>query len=341
MNESMLRDLLSEVADHVEPGDRLDAIRARTRPSRRRHLWIPAGAALVAASVVGAVALGGGPVERADAPGPAGTSNVSPSPSPTEPSPTEPTPTAPETRAVAVYYVGVTPDGPRLYREFREALGQDRFEAATAAIGNAPLDPDYANLWPAEAIGDVSFVGTGADGLISITLSDASYRDRPAGMTPEEAGLAVEQVIRTFQAAVQARTPVQFRLGDNPIDQVLGVPSSEPLSQGPDLDVLALVSLSTPSEGQVVDKAEPLVVSGAGNSFEGTIVTRLQRPDGSEAIDPVPAIAGTYEERLFPFEASLDISDLPAGEYVVLARTDDPSGEGRFHEDTRRITISD
>ena len=345
MTEPDMRELLVEVADDVEPGDRLDAIRARTRRSRTTY-WVPAGAALVAASVVGAVALGSGPTDRTSAPGPAGSTSPSTS-SPSEPSPTTgestPTPTeAPGSRAVAVYHLGETPFGTRLYREFRRLPPSDPLDAAAVALGQAPSDPDYRSAWPAGAVEDVSFDGVGADGVIGVSLRDASYRDRPADMSETEARLAVEQVIRTLQAAVQARAAVQFSLDGDPVDQVLGVPTSEPLSQGPDLEVLAHVSIASPSEGQVVDNDDPLVVSGAGNSWEGTIVVRLEEwgPGAVVHAEEFP-IAGWMEDRLFPFEVALDVSEVPQGAYVVTSRTDDPSGEDRVHLDSRRVTLTD
>ena len=76
-------------------------------------------------------------------------------------------------------------------------------------------------------------------------------------------------------------------------------------------------------------------------SFEGNIVTRLRTFEGRDVIAPQPAIAGTYEDRLFPFEVTFDLADVAPGDYVVISRTDDPSGEGRFDTDTRRITVVD
>jgi hypothetical protein len=66
MNDLKIRDLLHEVADDVEPGDRLAAIRAATAPAgrrTRRGWWAAGGAGLVAASVVTAFTLntGGAP----------------------------------------------------------------------------------------------------------------------------------------------------------------------------------------------------------------------------------------------------------------------------------------
>jgi hypothetical protein len=331
-----IKDLLHEVADGVEPGDRLDAIRAETLGGRRtgRGWWAAGGVGLVAASVVTALVLGTGSTPSSG-PGPA----ASTSPTPTT------TATDPETRGGAlqvwVYYVGDTPDGQRLYRELRRTNGESPMVAAKDGLRLAPLDPDYVNLWPADAIQDVSFDGIGDDGVIGVTV-DPVHRERPAGMSEVEAGLAVEQVIRTVQAAARTRVAVQFFAEDNPIDQVLGVPTSEPLAAGSDLAVLAHVSLSDPSEGLLVDNDEPFTVEGVGNSFEGNIVTRIQRLSGVvEIVAEEPAIAGTYEDRLFPFEVTFDLTAVPPGDYLVVSRTDDPSGEGRVHVDDRRITVVD
>lgn len=341
MTDDRLGDLLRETADEIVPGDRLHAIRAATTGRGRRTAWgwwAVGGAGLVAASVVTALALTTGTPPSSD-PDPA--TSTSPTESTAEPtSPDSPTTTEPEASTVAVYYVGDTPDGPRLYREFRRVGAADPFGAAIAALSLVPVDPDYTNLWPADAIQAVSFDGIGDDGIIGVNV-DPAYRQRPVGMSEIKAGLAVEQVIRTFQAASQSRAAVQFYAGSNPIDQVLGVPTAEPLAQGSDLAVLAHVSLSDPGEGVTIDNDEPFTVTGVGNSYEGNIVTRIERLDGSQVLEPMPTIAGTYEDRLFPFEVTFDLTDVAPDDYLVTSQTDDPTGEGRFHVDTRRITLVD
>jgi hypothetical protein len=335
-----IKDLLHEVADGVEPSERLDAIRAATGVRRPgRGWWTAGGVGLVAASVVTALALSTGSTPRSSEPGPAGTSSA------------DPTTAATDARnsVVAVYYMGDTPDGPRLYREFRRVEGDPLQAAASAAVGRtgaagpplAPLDPDYRVPWPP---GTDASATLSADGnVIEINLGgDPEWGLHDRGVLSDaEAGLAIEQLIRTAQAAVQERLPVRFLLYDEITDQVLGVPTSEPLAAGSDLAVLAHVSLSDPSEGTTVDNDEPLVVRGLGNSYEGNIVTRLLRMGGRDVIEPQPAIAGTYEDRLFPFEVTLDLADARPGEYVVISQTDDPSGEGRNHFDSRNITIVD
>jgi len=177
MNDDRLRDLMNETAEAVEPGDRLDAIRAATSGGRRTAWvwWATGGAGLVAASVVTAVVLGGGASPQGTRPGPA--DSAVPTPTSPTPSATEPAPDV-ELSIVAVYYVGDTPDGPRLYREFRRVGAADPFGAAIAALSLVPVDPDYRNLWPADAIQDVSFDGIGDDAIIGITVDPAS-RPRP------------------------------------------------------------------------------------------------------------------------------------------------------------------
>jgi len=335
-----LRDLLGETADDIVPGDRLDAIRSATERGRRtgRGWWAAAGAGLLAACVVTAVALSTGGTPRSSETGPA--TSTSPSESLDQPaSPDAPTATKPGTSTVAVYYVGDTPDGPRLYREFRRWDASDTLNAAVrTAIESPPLDPDYRSAWNASrttfeqayVVGDVIRIEFSASGVLDV--DDDS---------PAERALAVQQLIYTAQAAVQERLPVQFYLRGNPTAEVLGVPTSELLAAGDLLRTLALVSISDPSEGLEVDNDEPFTVKGAGNSYEGNVVTRIQRLDGSEVLDPLPTIAGWMEDRLFPFEVTFDLSDVPPGDYVVLSQTDDPSGEGRFHTDSRQITVID
>lgn len=333
MTDRELHELLTDAVADVEPRYALDDIRARTTTRKRRWPYAAGGAVLaVAASITAFAVLGTDASPRATEPG----TNASTSPTATA----SETPELPEV-SVAAYYVGDTPDGPRLYREFRSIRAANPFDAAVSVLAQEPLDPDYRTYWPAGAIDGINFDGIGADGVFTVRLTDASLHDRPAGMDEATARMAVEQVIYTLQAAARARAPVWFSLDGNPIDQVLGVPTAEPLANGPVLDTLALVSLTTPDEAMLVDNDEPLVVEGVGNSFEGNIVTWVEDPTGSDVVDQQPTIAGWGEEKLFPFQVTLDLTGVPPGDYVVVSRTDDPSGQGRFHTDTRRIRVVD
>jgi hypothetical protein len=362
VNDQRITDLLHEAADAIEPRHRIEAVRAATRsPGRRggRGWWAAGGVGLVAASVVTALVLASGDVPDGAGLGPADgpTSTSTPTHDPTSAAPdrSERQDRLEQMRRAsqgvhAVYYVGDTPLGPRLYRQLLTMDPADPLGVAVAAaVGSTPdgrrlppEDPDYRVLWPPLTTASAQLASTGD--VIDVSLGGDPQDDlRSAGaLTPEEARLALEAVVRTAQDAVGEQLPVRFRLFGEPADTVLGVATSTPVTTGPDLDVLAHVSLSTPFEGQVVDNDEPFTVTGAGTGFEGNIVTRIQRWEGTSVVDQVPTIAsGEGTPRLWPFSVTFDLGDVAPGDYVVISQTEDPSGQGDFFTDTRRITVVD
>lgn len=318
-----ITDLLHEVADDVEPGDRLDAIRADIGVRRPgRGWWAAGGVGLVAASVVAALALTTG------------------APSPTEPQPVAPpasTNADASTRAVAVYYQGDTGLGLRLYREFRRVRTDDPLTAAlTLVFEGTPSDPDYRTGW-APVPG--TFVGAEVvDDVIRVEIGDPELlieHDPPVAQN----ALAIEQVIFTAQAALQERLPVQFVHDGEPVSELFGRDASEPLPGAPQDEVLAPVSLSDPSEGRKVDNDESLTVRGTTFAPDGTVTTRLQRREGTfvaaEKVDRV----GLANEGPVSFTATFTLGELPPGDYVVISEVTDPSGA--VTTDTRRITVVD
>jgi hypothetical protein len=352
-HDDELRRLLSDAVDDVEPRPGLDAIRARTTPEEsamnttRNWLLGAFGAAVATAAVItGVVLVGNDSDTTAEDPGPAGSPTAPADPSePSEPAPTSsPASPAPSGQGgvVGVYWVGDTPAGPRLYREFRQNTGgssDDLGFAVATALDGGPDDPDYRSGWPKEA----SFESADFDGeLVTIGLA-GDLHDRPAGMSRAEAEIAVEQLIFTAQAAVQqGRVPVQLLLNGGHSDQILGVPTAEPLANGPILENLSHVSLTTPEEGQTV-AGDALEVSGVANSFEANVIVRLQRFEGTGIVAEEPFMAeGWMGDQLFPFSGTLDLTGVAPGKYVLSAMTDDPSGgeegPGAF-TDTRTITV--
>ena len=330
MSTDTIKDLLHEVTDAVEPDDRIDAIRAATAAGGRRTgrgWWAAGGVGLVAASVVTALALStGGGLQGSD-PGPA--EEPTATTSATEPNPVT-------SRAVPVYFVGDTPSGPRLYREFQRGTGPMSAEtfALDAALAGRSLDPDYRSLWPAGAVSEAYVM---SEELITVTLM-GDLHDRPAGMSESDARLAVEQVIRTAQGAFgHGRIPVQLLLNGSRTDQVLGVPASEPLAAGPALDVLAHVSLSEPSEGREVRKGKAITVDGVGVSEDGSVSVQLQRPEGTAVaylqldLEPTGALA--------PFSVNWLLDHLEPGAYDVVVTVKNP--DGTLDTDTRRFTVVD
>lgn len=316
----------------IDPNDSL-ALAKGALMRTRAAVSIATAAAIVVLAAAGAVVLAN---RSADAPG------VATDPVPSEPA--EPSPSAIDSEPVSVpvYYLGDTPRGPRLYREFRSAQTDDPLSTAVdLAVSEAPTDSDYRMPWGDGVGATASYNGE----VLTVDLADdtaAGLHDRPAGMSEEEAAMAVEQVIFTAQAALgEGRVPVQFMLDGQRTDQVLGRPTSEPLSNGPVLETLSLVNITTPAEGAVV--SGNLSLTGVANSFEANVVVTMQRT-GSTEIDFQQGVMaeGSMGEKLFPFAATIDLADLEPGSYVLTAMTDDPSGGaegfGPF-VDTKLITI--
>lgn len=268
--------------------------------------------------------------QRSDNPSGAGKSPTSPE----EAAETAETSTG-ASRTAAVYYVGDTERaGPRLYREFRRGEG-DALGAALQLLTESPLDPDYRTLWQPGQLVAASY-----DGDVVNVEVDPAVRRRPPGMGKAEAAAAVEQVVYTVQGAVQERAPVQFRTADNPIDRVFGVPTSEPVANGPVLQVLSHVSLTSPEQGATVSGGS-LTVSGVGNSFEANLGWEIRR-GGAVVEDGFATMAGWMGDKLYPFEVDVDISDLEPGDYTFWVTTDDPTGgtEGvGAMTDDKRFTI--
>lgn len=331
MNDLQIRDLLHEVADDLVPGDRLDAIRAATdSPTRRRTRgawWATGGAGLVAASVVTVLALTTGGAPQSGGPGPADqpTSGATSSAGPTVPSP------------AAVYFVGDTAEGPRLFREFRaDFASDDAVWAINAALGGDARDPDYRSPWPA---GVTLSQWIPRPDVIQVVLTDAPV-DRPPGMSERDARLALEQVVRTAQAVSgEGRVPVDVQVEGRVTDTILGVPTTAPLTGSPDLDVLALVSLSDPSEGMRVNSDLPFTVRGRGTSADGAVQVRIQRWEGTAVVAERTVEGALRDDRLSSFGETFDLSDVPPGDYDVIATVQNP--DGTVDSDTRRITVVD
>lgn len=344
-----LRRLLSDAVDDIEPREALGTIHARTRvsPMNSKRSWILGAAAAVvatAATVTAVVVLSDGTTGDGDAVGPAASATPTPEPTPT---PTEATPTpTPATEAVPVYYVGETSHGTRLFREFHrvETGGNPLAAALSEAVSTPPDDPDYRTGWPeGTVVNGAGFDGVGADGEVWIRVHNDStdLHDRPAGMSAEQAQMAVEQLIYTAQAVVQDRVPVQILLGpesedlpESRTDTLLGVPVSEPLAEGDEMDVLAQVWIIDPAENAEV--TAPFKVSGLAAAFEANVLWELRQGD-----TVVAEGFTTTEEccKMAPY--SFRVKDVPPGEYTLVVSDTDPSaGEGPAPwEDTKQITV--
>jgi hypothetical protein len=245
--------------------------------------------------------------------------------------PSEPTPAG----AVPVYFTGETPMGTRLYREFREVESDNPLEEAAALLvaGDA-LDPDYGTLLQGVTIEAVEQTPE----AIVVTLGEDSPLSAGKGTSEEEAAIAVQSLVYTLQGVAQSRVPVVVQLADGSPADLYGQPTGEGVEAAPELDVLSLVSLTTPAEGASSDGT--VSVEGVASSFEATVPFTVLDESGAEVLTDFATAEG-WVDRLYPFTAELDVSTLEPGTYTLVARTDDPSGgegPGPF-EDTRTFVV--
>ena len=241
-----------------------------------------------------------------------------------------------------VYYVRETPMGPRLAAEWHDVPASNPFDEALALVAQDPNDPDYRTAWPASlTVVGTSFDGIGEDGFFGVELGIGDDLARPSGMSEQDARLALAQVARTLQGVgPRTRAAVDFWQDRRAVDTLLGVDMGEHLQTGPDLEELVLMNVASPPEGAVVTEGT-LRASGWHNGFEATVWWRVL--DGKEVLLEDALVSGGWmEERLFPWEVDVDVSDLPPGEYTFVAGNDDPTGgtEGMgTSEDTKTFVI--
>ncbi len=338
--DSRLDELVQDAAEAIEPADRLAAIRHQVddhASARHRAWWVAGGGgALVAAAAVTAVALTGGlgGVERATTPdpgAPAPTSATGPPGGSPSPAPSA----EPGTVAVPVYYLGDTPMGPRLYREFQAAAADDPVTDAAQRATGEPRDPDYRSAWGADVVDSVTY--DAAEDAFVVRFRP-SFATSPPTVDQDESELALQSLVYTVQGAGGRTAPLTFWLGDERMDSVLGVDTSKALGRAPGLEVLSLVNVTTPEQGADVNGAE-MPISGVASSFEATVPWEILDADGASVLSGFAMAEGW--DRVLPWEGTVDVSSLPPGAYTFVARTDDPSageGPGPF-EDTKDFTI--
>ncbi|MBJ7358295.1 Gmad2 immunoglobulin-like domain-containing protein [Nocardioides sp.] len=236
---------------------------------------------------------------------------------------------------VPVYFVGDTPNGPALYREFRKVEADNPMDEAVALMtaGDA-LDPDYRTLYPGGTFESVAF-SEGA-GAIVAQVEDDGW-NAPGDLSKREAKLAVQQLVYTVQGIQQERLPVLVQNGSDPAP-LFGVDTSGGLKAAKPLDVLAFMNVTTPEEGATVSGS--FTAEGVGSSFEATVIWEVRDASGAAVLEGFTTAEG-WIDKLYPWTAEVDLGGLAPGTYTFAALTDDPSdGEGGGPtEDTKTIVV--
>jgi hypothetical protein len=338
-DDERLRRLLSDAVSDVEPGDRIDELRASVRsssrvvPAARARSWYAAAGIGATAAVIGVVAfVTHVATDRSTDVGAAtdgGTLPPSATATAIDTSLPSQSPGAGRGRA-AVYYLGQGQHTTVLYRELSVPYpGASPLGYALTALMTEPVDPDYRTPWRPGWL-----VRATSDGhLITVQLGRAPTA-RPGSMTPRDATEAVQQVVYTLQDAVHRNEGVRFVRHGRPVASVLGVPTRKPVAAGRAVDVLSLMSISDPAEGARIPRGR-LVVDGLNNAYEANVVVRLVRDGATYAERPGVAV-GTYDpRRMFPWRVTMPTSALPPGRYRLVAS----NGSGDLGRDTRTIVL--
>src|SRR5205085_642511 len=155
-----------------------------------------------------------------------------------------------------------------------------------------------------------------------VNLSGAP-ETRPAGMSADEAGLAIQQLVYSLNAVVGATNlPVQFSVDGKPVTKLLG--QDVGLKVLPDEEALATVQITNLTDGQIV-KAGSLTVKGVAATFEANVVWELLL--GGDAVVDQGHTTAAECCKLAPY--SFTIENLEPGTYTLVVHDSDESGEGR------------
>jgi hypothetical protein len=237
-----------------------------------------------------------------------------------------------ETTTVPVYFVGDTPQGARLYREFRKVEADNpAVEALALMTAGDAVDSDYRTAYQVDgAFADVQI----DDDAIEVSLPDESWTTLPDGMSEDDVRLAAQQLVYTVQGIAQSRLPVEIMLDGEPAD-LFGFGGQ--IGNEPELDVRAMVNVTSPEEGASV--ADTFTASGVSSSFEATTPWEIRQ--GDAVVKKGFATAEGWMDKLYPWETEVDVSDLEAGTYTFVVLTDDPSGGegGGPTQDSKTIIV--
>jgi len=317
MNDDKLRRLLHDAVSDVEPEDRLDELRASVRTPRRvvHHLSVRpwyAAAGIVAAVIclvayVTSVA----------------THKTSEQKYASDPSTSPPSVGGVSGSSFAVFYLGDSPKGKVLFQETVPS-GGNALNAAISALGTGPTDPDYKTAW-----GPGTILSAQLEGDVVTVHLGAMSAHRPQHMSARTADEIVQQAVYTFRSASgRPGAKVQFLRHDRPATSVLGVPTDHPVAAGRVYDVLSLMSLSSPREGQTIARG-PFEVTGTNNGPEANVVLKLVRSTSHGDV-VVRTYSGTADgnggNRMYPWSVPIDTTGVAPGRYTLVASNEDLSG---------------
>jgi hypothetical protein len=328
MNDDDLRHALDDATSGVHPRGDFADIRSRLveEPPAGRRWWAPTVAAAAAiALVLGGVTWFAQHQQRtAPTAEPGDTGGHDPV--------TRTTPrSAGRTATLPTYFVGDTAAGPRLFPEQHvvdDIHGTDLAAAVEEVVGRGPIDPDYQGWTAHDAL-----VGSAESDGATVTIDLSQQLRRPADMDEEEATMRLQSLVWTADDVVGQDLPVRFTVAGAPVDSLLGLPTTEPLTKQSADQVMSTVQVTSPTQGEVVPTA--FAVQGQAATFEANVVWELKQ--GDRVVRNGFATAAECCT-LSPYSFSVTA---PPGDYTLVVHdTDESDGEGvGTSQDTKAITV--
>lgn len=313
MTDDDIRRLLHHAVDDVHPHrDRREVLARLSEQEEldgtRRRRWAPG---LAAAAAVVVVAGGLGWLQHSTPP------------------PRPATVAVGHDLSLAVYCIGDTAAGPRLFSERRvlhDVTSSDAQAAVDQVLGS-PEDPDYRSGFPAHTTATVTVDGN----RVSVDFG-SDVQQAPPHTAPGTGVAAAQTLVWTLDAVLQRPVRVRLSVHGQPIDTLLGDPVDVPVTQGSADNVLSPVSVELPQDAQLTSGT---TIRGQAAAFEAGVVWEL-RQDG-RSVEHGYTTAGqccTLSPYAFVLQA-------PPGQYQLRVSDTDPSaGEGHgVTTDTKDVTI--
>lgn len=264
----------------------------------RKRLMITAAALLVAACTAG-----------------------SPSPTPT-PSPAQ--------QAVRLFWVADTGTDLRLFREDALTPRTDT-PGATALqylVSHAPVDPDYASLWPADTVVN-SVVITGSEAVVDLAALRLNV-----GAAGE--AMAIQQLLWTLLAAEPRVQSMRITVDGRTVESLAGhVDTTGAFRRPPSYEVVAQVWLLEPRQGSRRADSS-ITLSGMACTFEANVVWTIRR-----GATVVKSGATTADNGACPTWSpwSVVVNGLDPGTYTAEAAEYSAKDGSLVVRDTKEFTV--
>lgn len=238
---------------------------------------------------------------------------------------------APPASLVEVFFVADTPQGFRLFSEFREFDGPENTlsEVVMAQLVSGelqPLDPDYVNLWDSShRLNSLRTAGTAA--TLDLDLGTLN-------VGAEAEARAIDQLVWTLTAINPELATVSLVVDGAPVDSLAGhVDATLPFIRGDATQILSPVQISSPREGDVL--SNPVVVEGQACTFEANVVWEVVGEGVVFERGATTALAACPERSAW----SVTVGELNPGTYSFRAWEESAKDGSQVALDTRTFEV--